>query len=116
MLREQHRFFRSVWMCCDVVVLVAAVVLAYWTRYHFMAHNDPSPHFRTHAIPILAYVPIMILAMIWSKLYVARRDQRFVFECGAIIRAVVIGMGVTVVIVTMLRNVLFGPMDYSRVQ
>jgi Undecaprenyl-phosphate glucose phosphotransferase len=121
-LREQARFFRSVLIAADTVILAAAAVLAYLVRFELFAALDiwpPLDHdyrYITHAIPILVAVPLMLATMLWAGLYVPRRDQRFYREAGAILKAVLIGVGLTVVALTLFRKVLFEGRDYSRMQ
>ncbi len=56
-LREQHRFFRSVLVSADTVVLVGAVVLAYFVRFEWLGafeawrSEDDFYSYQTHARP-----------------------------------------------------------------
>ena len=122
LLREQHRFFRSVLVAADTVVLVAAAILAYVVRFEWLSAfeawqpKDEFYSYQTHAIPVLTTVPLLLGAMLWSGLYLPRRDKRFYREVGAVVKAVVIGVALTVLTLSFLRNVLFDGRDYSRLQ
>lgn len=120
MLREQHRFFRSVLIAADLSIVVGAAAAAYALRFHSLADwrppLDASWSYRTHAIPVLIAAPLMLASMIWARLYVPRRDQRFYAEAGAIIKAVLIGVGLTVAAVTFSSKLLYEGRDFSRLQ
>ncbi|MHC4946701.1 MAG: undecaprenyl-phosphate glucose phosphotransferase [Planctomycetota bacterium] len=120
MLQEQHRFFRSVLIASDTLFVVAAAVLAYVGRFHVLAPWFPpaeaTTRYETHAIPVLAAAPIMLVAMLWANLYSPRRDQRFHREAAAVLKAVVVGLGLTIMFMTLFSKMLFGGRDYSRLQ
>ncbi len=116
MLREQQQFFRSVLIACDLLVLAAAAVGAYFLRFHVFPEADESATFRTHAIPIPTYLAMMILAFVWARLWVARRHERFYSEAWAITKGVVIGVGLTIAFVTFFQKTLYTLVDYSRLQ
>jgi len=115
-LKEQHRFFRSVLMATDVAFIVVASVTAYWLRFDWLAPVIPpkdTPTFSTHAIPVFVVAPLMLLSLIGFGLYVPRRDQRFHREAWAILKAVLVGTAVTIVVLSLFRNVLFNGQHYS---
>ena len=120
MLRRQHRFFLSVLVAADSAIIVLAVVLAYAVRFHLLATRWPPVdvewRFSTHAIPVLAAVPLMLLTMAWARLYVPRRDQRFHGEAADIVKAVVFGVALTIAVVTLFSKTLFEGRDFSRLQ
>ncbi len=116
MLREQKRFFRSVLILCDGLVVIAASILAYIIRFHWMSTIEANPTYITHAIPVLATLPIMMGAMFWAGLYQPRRDQSFLREASTIIKAMVIGVLLTFVFVQLFSKALFNGHDFSRGQ
>jgi exopolysaccharide biosynthesis polyprenyl glycosylphosphotransferase len=122
MLREQHRFFRSVLIAADLVVVASAVALAYWIRFDLLSRvsalrpPESSWSYATHGIPILAAAPLMLVAMLWAGLYQPRRDQRFHGEAAAIVKAAVVGVGLLIAALSLFRNVLFNSRDYSSLQ
>ena len=111
-LRKQHRFFRSVLIAADTVLIILASVLAYYMRFEWLAYLDPPTDnpaaitFDTHGVPFLIAAPLMIGAMVSAGLYRARRDQRFFLEAYGIMKAVVIGLMLTIAATTLLRGVL----------
>lgn len=117
MLRNQHRFFRSVLMFADGALIIAASVLAYAIRYHMMVPpavpKGEEISYATHAIPVLATLPVMMGAMMWAGLYTPRRDQRFYHEGMAILKGTVVGVVLTIVVLTLLRNPLFDGRIYN---
>ena len=87
MLKEQHRFFRSVLIAADTVLIVAAGIAAYALRFHILAPviplKDAGPiTYQTHAIPLEVAAPIILVAMLWAGLYRPRRDERFHLEAA----------------------------------
>ena len=119
MLRQQHRFFRSVLIGSDAVLIVLASVIAYWLRFfvldHWFAVLD-TPTYRSHGIPFLVAAPVMLGAMLSSGLYKPRRDQRFFYEAATILKAVIIGLMLTIAATTLLRNVLYDGRNLSGLQ
>ena len=79
MLRNQHRFFRSVLIACDTLMLVVAVVAAYHVRFGLLSEIAPpvdsAVRFSTHSIPVLVAVPLMLISLLTMGLYHPRRDQ-----------------------------------------
>ncbi|MCZ6836761.1 MAG: undecaprenyl-phosphate glucose phosphotransferase [Planctomycetota bacterium] len=120
MLRNQHRFFRSVLIACDTLMLVAAVVLAYFVRFHlldeYLPPKDSNIRFATHSIPVLVAVPLMLVSLLFVGLYQPRRDQRYFYEASVIIKATLIGLGLTIAFITLFGKVLFDGRDFSRLQ
>ncbi|TVQ53350.1 MAG: undecaprenyl-phosphate glucose phosphotransferase [Phycisphaerales bacterium] len=116
MLREQHRFFRSVLILADGCVIIAASILAYVIRFHWMTAEPANPTYIAHGIPVLATLPIMMGAMFWAGLYRARRDQSFMGEARVIIQATVVGVVLTFAFVQLFSKPLFGGHDFSRMQ
>ncbi len=120
MLKEQHRFFRSVLMAADLLLIVASDLLAYRIRFAWLAPLIPPREqifsFASHSIPVLAAAPLMLTSLVWCRLYIPRRDQRFYLEAGTILRAVAIGLAVTIAFLSLLRNVLFDGREYSSWQ
>ena len=104
MLRQQRRFFRSVLIATDLIVVVGAGVAAYGLRFNTLMELSPpvgdatSHTYTTHAIPMEFAAPIMMLAMMWVGQYRARRDERFFLEAGAIVKGVAVGLGLTITI------------------
>jgi Undecaprenyl-phosphate glucose phosphotransferase len=121
-LRKQHRFFRSVLIACDGLMVIAASVLAYHARFHWLAYMDPPTDsaariaYATHAVPVLVAVPLMIGAAVSAGLYRPRRDQRFYHEAYAILKMVVIGLMLTIAATTLLRGVLYDGRNLSGFQ
>jgi len=120
-LKQQHRFFRSILIAADGVILIAAAILAYFVRFDVLSHWYPPPTsapitYQTHAIPVLATLPFMLIAMMWCALYKPRRDQRFYGEAWDIVKAVAIGVGLTILFIFGFNKVLFDGRDYSRLQ
>jgi Undecaprenyl-phosphate glucose phosphotransferase len=120
-LRRQHRFFRSVLLASDTVIIAAAAVLAYVVRFNLLGHIGAQPEdeivtYSRYAIPVLMAVPIMLLAMMWAGLYRPRRDQRFYREAWDILKAVVVGVALTIAAITFFAKVLFDGRDPSRLQ
>ncbi|MHC4427601.1 MAG: undecaprenyl-phosphate glucose phosphotransferase [Planctomycetota bacterium] len=117
MLKEQQRFFLSILMVADLVLIVAAGVLAYVLRFHLLADIIPPKEqvfgYRSHAIPVEVAAPLMMIAMLWAKQYRPRRDQRFHREAGAIIKGTLAGVGLTIITLSLLRWILFGGRHYS---
>ncbi|MHC4320202.1 MAG: exopolysaccharide biosynthesis polyprenyl glycosylphosphotransferase [Planctomycetota bacterium] len=117
MLRQQHRFFLSVLMAADLMIVFLAVGLAYVLRFELLAGLIPPKganfDYFTHAIPVELAAPIMMLAMLWAGQYRPRRDQRFYLEAAAIIKGTAVGLGATIVAISLLQNALFGGRHYS---
>ncbi len=117
MLRQQHRFFRNVLMACDLAIIIAAAVLAYFLRFHALVDIIPPKEtvtsFQVHAIPILLVWPLMWLAAIGVGLYKPRRDQRFYHEAAAIVKAVLLGLGLTIAFLSLFQNILFEGRHFS---
>jgi Undecaprenyl-phosphate glucose phosphotransferase len=121
MLRQQHRFLRSVLIAADGVVVIAASLLAYWIRFEMMEPPAELPgagpaSYVTRAIPAWVAVPILILSMLWAGLYRPRRDQRFYGEATAILKACTVGVVLIIVFMTLLRNPLFDGRLYNARQ
>lgn len=120
MLRVQHRFFRSVLMVADGMIIIAAAVLAYFARFYWMQDVYPPQDrifaYSTHAIPVLVTLPLMFLALLWARLYVPRRDQRFTVEAQIIIKGLIVGLVLTYLVMSIFRKPLFADRDYSRIQ
>jgi Undecaprenyl-phosphate glucose phosphotransferase len=107
-------------MVADLMIIIAAVVLAYGLRFDLLAGVIPPKEaetaYSTHAIPIELAAPIMMLAMLWAGQYRPRRDQRFYLELAAIIQGTAIGLCVTIVVLSLLRNEILGGRHYSAWQ
>ena len=121
MLRRQHRFFRSVLITADTLIVAAAAILAYVARFALLDGVVPVPEgepvtYATHAIPVLTAVPIMVVTFMWVGLYTPRRDQRFFREAWTILRAVVIGTALTFATISFFSRVLYDGRDLSRFQ
>ncbi|MFK7960114.1 MAG: undecaprenyl-phosphate glucose phosphotransferase [Phycisphaerales bacterium] len=122
MLRQRHRFFRSLLVACDTVVVAACLILAWWVRFFVIDGHLPPTNlvgvvtFSTHGIPFFTGGVIVLAAMAWSGLYRARRDQRFVREAGSLLRAAAVGTFVTFAFVSFFSRVLYEGRDPSRVQ
>jgi len=118
---QQHRFFRSVLIVADLVMIAAASVLAYVIRFVWLAGvegYEPVGEFsyRTHSVQLIVIVPIMLLAMQWAGLYQPRRDHRFAGEALGIFKASIVGMAATIVTLSLIGPYFFGTRDYSRLQ
>ncbi|MCP3903479.1 MAG: undecaprenyl-phosphate glucose phosphotransferase [Planctomycetes bacterium] len=121
MLRERARFFRSVLIATDTTVVSAAAVAAYFVRWGplrdvFTAPPTEVLSYDSHAIPVLTAAPIMLVVMLWTGLYVPQRDQRFYREAGNILRAVVVGVGLTFATISFFSKTLYDGRDPSRFQ
>jgi Undecaprenyl-phosphate glucose phosphotransferase len=116
-LKKQHRFFLSVLMVADLTIIVVAAVAAYFLRFEILAGiippKDVGFDYFTNAIPAELAAPIMMLAMMWAGQYRPRRDQRFYLEAAAILKGAAVGVGATIVVLSLLANVLFGGVHYS---
>jgi Undecaprenyl-phosphate glucose phosphotransferase len=115
-LRTQHRFFRTLLICSDASLILIATVIAYLVRYGPLADIGPAPadaRYATHAVPVLIGLPLILGAMIWSGLYQARRDQRFFREALVILKALTIGLSVTIAVTTLLHDVLYEGRELS---
>lgn len=119
MLRQQHRFFRNLLIAADAILVVAATILAYSIRFYILDEWIPPRgihRYANHAVPFLIAVPLIIGAMMSAGLYRARRDQRFFFEAVAILKAVAIGLLLTVAATTLARDVLYEGRNLSSLQ
>lgn len=119
MLRKQHRFFRNLLIAADTTLIVGASVLAYFLRFELLASWWPAkdiPQYATHAVPFLICAPLMIGAMVSTGLYRARRDQRFYVEAATILKALIIGLMLSIAATTLLRNVLYQGRVLSTLQ
>ena len=116
-LRKQYRFFLSVLVAADLVMIAIAGVLSYFLRFEFLAGIIPPKEelfsYQTHAIPVDVAAPLMMLAMLWAGQYRSRRDERFYREASAIVKGTVAGVGLTIVILSLFRSVLFEGRQYS---
>ena len=109
MLRKQHRFFRNLLIASDAALIVVATILAYHLRFNVLSEWLPpkgGARYATHAVPVLLAVPLLVGALMHVGLYQARRDQRFFAEALTIIKGAAIGLMLTIVATTLLRNVL----------
>lgn len=120
MLREQQKFFRSVLVAADTTIIVASCVAAHYLRFGVLQSwyppDDSAWSYSSHAIPVLAAAPMMLAAMMWARLYLPRRDQRFYYEAVAVMKAVIVGSGLTVAFISLFSKVLLEGRDYSRLQ
>ena len=128
MLRQRHRFFRSVLMGADTLIIAGAAILAYPIRFQTLRDVLPPPGVGTgpghlanftyanHAIPIMVVVPLTLVAMLITGLYRPRRDQRFHHEAAAVAKAVALGVLLTVTTLSLFQNVLFEGRHYSAWQ
>lgn len=108
-------------LASDTVIIAAAAVLAYFVRFGLLTDVGARPGdevvtYSRYAIPVLMAVPIMLLAMMWAKLYQPRRDQRFYREAWDIFKAVAVGAGLTIAAFTFFAKMLFDGRDPSRLQ
>jgi Undecaprenyl-phosphate glucose phosphotransferase len=117
MLRQQHRFFLSVLIGADLIIVILAALVAYALRFELLTGLIPpqvaEPDYFKHAIPVELGAPIMMLAMLWAGQYRPRRDQRFYLEGAAIIKGTAVGLGGTIVFLSLLQNVIFDGRHYS---
>ena len=117
MLREQHRFFRTVLMACDTTIVIAAALIAYHLRFFTFSEvippRDEVFKLATHMIPIFVVCPLTFLAAFMVGLYQPRRDQRFQYEAISIIKTVGLGLVITVVVLSFFKNILFEGRHYS---
>jgi Undecaprenyl-phosphate glucose phosphotransferase len=122
MLRQRHRFFRSLLIGCDCVIVGGSLLAAYQLRFHHLDELVPprelaAPvNYEQNGIPFLVGVVVMLLTFVWSGVYRPRRDQRFAVEVGAILRGVLVGTAVTFAFVSFFRHPLFDGRDPSRMQ
>ncbi len=107
-------------MATDAAIVAGASILAYQARFDWLTPWFPvletGVTYRTHAIPLTVATPIMVISMIACALYVPRRDQRFYREAMVIVRAVVLGLGLTIAVLSLFRNVLFDSRQFSAIQ
>jgi len=118
-LRKKHQFFRSVLIASDAALIVLASIVAYYLRFGVLIQWYPSPDkptFERFGVPFQVATPLMIGALVSAGLYRARRDQRFFYEAVAIMKAVVIGMLLTIAATTLLRGVLYDGRNLSGLQ
>jgi len=121
MLRQQHRFFRSVLVASDTCVVAAAAVVAYFVRFPLLdgvpsLAAPVSLGYAKDALPITTLVPIMLVTMAAHGLYRPRRDQRFTSEAWLLLKSVAIGTMVTFTFIQLFSKVLYDGRDYSRLQ
>lgn len=122
MLRQRHRFFRSLLIACDSLIIGGSLLAAYQLRFHHLDSLVPPRDlaapvdYDQNGIPFLVGMVVMIVAFVWSGVYRPRRDQRFTVEVGAILRGVLVGTGVTFAFVSFFRHPLFDGRDPSRMQ
>lgn len=120
MLKEQHRFFRSVLIGADMAVVASAAVLAYYTRFYWIESVYPPLEskfsYATHGIPLLLAAPVMLLVMMAIGLYQPRRDQRFYAEAWVVIKAVVIGTLLLLALLTAFRRFIVDGRNLSALQ
>ncbi|MBT8484829.1 MAG: undecaprenyl-phosphate glucose phosphotransferase [Phycisphaerales bacterium] len=121
MLRTQHRFFRSVLVAADTLIISCAAVLAYFVRFEMLASVVPPRSgevvsYATHAIPVVTAAPLMLVTMMWARLYLPRRDQRFYREAADIFKAVAVGVALTFATISFFREPLYNGRDPSRWQ
>ncbi|HWB19532.1 MAG TPA: undecaprenyl-phosphate glucose phosphotransferase [Phycisphaerales bacterium] len=121
MLRKQHRFFRSVLIAADAIIMIAASIVAYHIRFTWLRSVYPipvldHPTYATHAVPFLISTPLLIISAVCTGLYRARRDQRFFYEAIAILKAAILGLLLTISAVYLLRDQLYLGRNLSRVQ
>jgi len=64
-------------------------------------------------IPIFVIGPLTFLAAFMVGLYQPRRDHRFQYEAFSIIKTVGLGVVITVVILSLFKNILFEGRHYS---
>jgi Undecaprenyl-phosphate glucose phosphotransferase len=104
-------------MVADLLIIIAAAVLAYALRFIVLTDVIPPKEavhaYYTHALPVELAAPIMMLAMLWAGQYRPRRDQRFYLELGAIIKGTAVGLGATIVVLSLLQNEIFGGRHFS---
>lgn len=119
MLKNQNRFFRNVLMGADLGIVVLANVLAYVVRFRGLSDVIPPKEdladisYGVHAIPILALLPLTLIGMFSVGLYRPRRDEHFSREAAAVVKGVLAGLALTIVGVSLFRNILFGGMQFS---
>ena len=113
MLKEQNRFFSNVLMAADLSIVVAADVLAYVVRFRGLPDLIPPKEaaseiaYGTHAIPVLALLPLTLIGMLSAGLYRPRRDEHFSREAAAVVQGVLVGLALTIAALSLFRNVLF---------
>jgi len=104
-------------MAADLMIVILAVVLAYVLRFELLVGLLPPKganfDYFTHAIPVELAAPIMMLAMLWAGQYRPRRDQRFYLEAAVILKGTAVGLGATIVALSLLQNAIFGGRHYS---
>jgi Undecaprenyl-phosphate glucose phosphotransferase len=120
-LRERHRFFRSVLIVADTTLVAVSTVAAYLIRFDLLGDLRAAPPgevitYSTHAIPVTTAVPIVLTGMLWAGLYRPRRDQRFEREARDIVKAVAIGVVATFAFISFFGRMLFNDLDPSRLQ
>ena len=108
-------------MAADIVIIAVAAILAYFVRFSLFRHiaaPDPTEviTYASHAIPVLTTVPIMLVAMMWARLYVPRRDQRVYREIWDLIKAIVLGVALTFATISFFSRWLYDGRDPSRFQ
>ena len=122
MLRQRARFFRTLLIVSDCLLVGAAVMAAFHVRFHLLEQSLPPLNlagpvrYADHGIPFVAAVAAMLLAFGWCGVYRPRRDQRFAVELGAILRGVLVGTAATFGFVAFFSHALFNGRDPSRVQ
>lgn len=122
MLREQHRFFRSVLIALDTTVVAGAVVAAWRIRFDVLPRflpaarvDEPAPY-ATHALPLLVLVPFVLFTLHWLGLYRVRRDRPFIGEAFLLARGVVIATFLSFAFIQFFSKPLFDGRDFSRLQ
>ena len=97
----------------DLILIVAAFVMAYWVRYRLQWFLTVDPANQTELVTYLpfglALVFLLFCSFQFSKVYVYRRDRLWIEEVYAIASATTIG-----VVVLIILNLAFGQLSFSR--
>ena len=109
MLRRHHRFFQSLQVIRDAVVVALAFYLAHLARFSFpelMPYESVSPARETLAVGMMLVATWPVVA--WaSGLYVSRRTRSFWAEVFDVFRVTVLAFLVLVTITYFARDVRF---------
>ena len=109
MLRRNHRFFQSLQIIRDVILVGASFGLAYWVRFSFpdwLPYESISDPRETSAVflMLISVWPILGWA---SGLYVSRRAQSIAAEVFDVFRVTVIAFLVLVTVTYFVRDVRY---------
>ncbi|MCZ0938777.1 MAG: hypothetical protein OXJ55_09090, partial [Caldilineaceae bacterium] len=113
LIRVPSRWWPALLRISDLILIVAAFVMAYWVRYRLQWFLTVDPANQAELVTYLpfglALVFLLFCSFQFSKVYVYRRDRLWIEEVYAIASATTIG-----VVVLIILNLAFGQLSFSR--